>query len=123
MGNRVQGFFAGAVLTGFLATTTVGYMRSVNSVNSKILRECDGVINNRILTDKDAQTVPMPLNKRIVLTHRPSVWETSKDIWNEEIITMVNWVYSINWYQWGLDVDRKLNKLADKVVLVAAEKK
>lgn len=67
--------------------------------------------------------VPLPVNKRVSATYRPSVWETSKDIWNEEIIKVANWLYSINWYQWGLEADRKINTLTDKVVQMAVEKK
>lgn len=36
---------------------------------------------------------------------------------------MANWLYAINWYQWGLEADRKINKLTDKVILLAVEKK
>lgn len=122
MGNRIQGFFAGAALTGFLATTTVGYMRSLNTVNSKLLRDTQDIITTRILSDRNSEDELAPLNRRVLWSTRPSVWETCKDIWNEEIITAANWVYSINWYQFGLDIDRKLNKLTDKVVLVAEKK-
>lgn len=48
--------------------------------------------------------------------------ETSKDIWNDEIIKMVNWVYGINWYQWGVKLDRKVMGLTEKVVDAVTEK-
>lgn len=123
MGNRIQGFLAGVALTSSIVLATAGRIQSSQATASTIIRDADSIINNRILTDRDAQLVPLPVNKRISTTYRPSVWETCKDIWNEEIITMANWVYSINWYQWGLEADRKLNKLTDKVVQMAVEKK
>ena len=97
-------------------------MRSLNTVNSKLLRDTQDIITTRILSDRNSEDELAPLNRRVLWSTRPSVWETCKDIWNEEIITAANWVYSINWYQFGLDIDRKLNKLTDKVVLVAEKK-
>lgn len=123
MGNRIQGFLAGAALTAGVVLATSGRIQASTLTASNLIRDTDSIINNRILTDRDAQLAPLPINKRVAGEHRPSVWETSKDIWNEEIIKAVNWVYSINWYQWGLDADRQLNRLTDKVVNLAVEKK
>lgn len=123
MGNRIHGFLGGVFLTGSLALTYTSYVKSSMEIVSNNLQDIDNTINNRILTDKDVEKDPQPLNRRVLTTHRPSVLETAKDIWNEEVITMVNWVYSINWYQWGLTADRKMNKLTDKIALLAVEKK
>lgn len=123
MGNRIQGFLAGVFVTGCVTAYTAGLFKSNQALISQQLQSCDSVIKNRILSDKDRNAVPTPINRRILTTYRPSVWETCKDIWNDEIITVANWAYSINWYQWGLEADKKLNKLADKVVQAAVEKK
>lgn len=123
MGNRIHGFLAGVALTGSLAITSASYIRGNLAFVSTNLRDLDNTINNRILSDRDIDSNPQPPNRRVAMSHRPSFAETGKDIWNEEIIKMVNWVYSINWYQWGLDADRKLNKLTDKVALLAVEEK
>lgn len=123
MGNRIQGFLAGVALTAGTVLATSGRIQASLITASNIIRDTDYIINNRILTDRDTQLAHLPVNKRVSTTLRPSFWETSKDIWNEEIITMVNWLYSINWYQWGLDADRKFNKLTDKVVRLAVDKK
>lgn len=123
MGNRIQGFLAGVALTAGVVLATQGRIQASVVNASTIIRDTDNIINNRILTDRDAQLAPLPINRRVSTTYRPSVWETAKDIWNEEIITMVNWAYSINWYQWGLEADRKFNKLTDKVVQAVVDKK
>ncbi|SGZ48723.1 CIC11C00000005345 [Sungouiella intermedia] len=123
MGNRIQGFLAGVALTSSIVLATSGRIQATLLTAAGIIRDTDSIINNRILTDRDSQLVPLPVNKRVSATYRPSVWETSKDIWNEEIIKVANWLYSINWYQWGLEADRKINTLTDKVVQMAVEKK
>lgn len=122
MGNRIQGFLAGVVVTAGMALATSGRIKLAQMNASGLIRDTDYIINNRILTDRDAQLTPLPVNRRISTTYRPSVWETCKDIWNEEIICAANWVYSINWYQWGLEVDKRLNRMADKLVATVEKK-
>lgn len=123
MGNRIQGFLAGVFVTGCVTAWTAGAINGNQVLISAQLQQCDNIIKNRILSDKDRNAVPAPVNKRVFATTRPSVWETCKDIWNDEIITVANWAYSINWYQWGLEADKKVNRLADKVAQLAVEKK
>lgn len=118
MGNRIQGFLAGVVVAGFATLTTSAAIKRHEAVNRNYLHQCNNIINNKILS-KEPPTEPLPLNRRVLGVHRPSVAETCKDIWNDEIIRMTNWVYLINWYQWGLDIDRKVNRLVDRAMLYA----
>ncbi|GEQ67468.1 hypothetical protein JCM33374_g1133 [Metschnikowia sp. JCM 33374] len=122
MGNRINGFLGGVLLTGFITVSTSAAIKRYEAINSAQIRHCDDIINNRILSDKYLQENSTPLNKRVFSTHRPSVWETCKDIWNAEIIKGINNVYSINWHKLGLEADRRLGKVAEKV-LQGSEKK
>lgn len=123
MGNRIQGFLAGVALTGFLTVTTSAAIKRHERINTTYIRAADEIITERILLDRYEKNAAIPVNKRVFYQTRPLVWETCKDIWNDEIIKMTNRVYSINWYQWGLNIERKLHRLADKAGEVVAEKK
>ncbi|CAK9437490.1 uncharacterized protein LODBEIA_P18680 [Lodderomyces beijingensis] len=115
MGGRIHGFLAGVLLTS-ASTYYLGYTFRQNSeFVSKQLQQSNHIINNRILTDSDYRQTAIP-NNHITATLRPSWTETCKDIWNDEIITMVNWIYSINWYKLGIKVDEEASKLTDKIV-------
>ena len=35
---------------------------------------------------------------------------------------MVNWVYSLNWYKMGLDIDAKVNQWTDRIAESVAKK-
>lgn len=122
MGNRINGFLGGVLLTGFITVSTSAAIKRYEAINSAQIRHCDDIINNRILSDNYLRENATPINKRVFLTYRPSVWETCKDIWNEEIIKMINNVYSINWHKLGLEADRKLGKVAEKVWQGSTEK-
>ncbi|KAF8000947.1 altered inheritance of mitochondria protein 5 [Metschnikowia aff. pulcherrima] len=122
MGNRINGFLGGVVLTGFITVSTSAAIKRYEGINSAQIRHCDDFINNRILSDKYLRDHSEPANKRIFLTHRPSMMETCKDIWNEEIIKMINNIYSINWHKLGLEADKKLGKVAEKVMQGSSEK-
>ncbi|KAK6453813.1 uncharacterized protein RJT20DRAFT_63529 [Scheffersomyces xylosifermentans] len=123
MGGRIHGFLGGVLLTSAFAYYTGEYIKKNEQFVSNQLRTTNHIINNRILTDTDLLKEAVPKSSHITVTQRPSFGETCKDIWNDEIITMVNWVYSINWYQFGLTVDKKLLELADKVASSVSEKK
>ncbi|KAF3989620.1 hypothetical protein FT663_02713 [Candidozyma haemuli var. vulneris] len=121
MGGRIIGFLAGVTATGAVFSATKGLMQKMETFNHTNFTEMKDQIENRILTDKGIDKNPQPPNRRVTQLTRPSILETCKDYWNEEFIQGVNWVYSINWYQWGLDADRKLNKLTDKLTRKIAE--
>ncbi|KAK6203006.1 uncharacterized protein RJT21DRAFT_119125 [Scheffersomyces amazonensis] len=123
MGGRIHGFLGGVLLTSAFAYYTGEYFKKNSTFISHQLQISDNVINNRILTNKDLLKELEPKSSHISTTDRVNFSETSKHIWNDEIITMVNWVYSINWYQWGLTVDKKFNQLLDKVAFSGVEKK
>lgn len=121
MGGRIIGFLAGVTATGALFASTRGLMESMENFAHLNFTEMKDQIDNRILSDKGIDKNPQPPNRRVTQLTRPSFLETSKDFWNEEFIKGVNWVYSINWYQWGLEADRKLNRLTDKLTRSIAE--
>lgn len=113
--GRIHGFLGGALLTSALTYYTGEYFHKNSRVVSLHLRASNDIINNRILSDTDANQELVPVSKHINYTSRQSIAETSKDIWNDEIIKMVNWLYSINWYQTVVNVDKKINTLTSKV--------
>lgn len=113
MGGRIIGFLAGVSTVGLVHHFTKGLFAFNLFLHDNITSMTDQV-NNQILSDRGIDKNPIPPNRRVNILYRPSLVETCKDIWNEELINSVNWLYSINWYQWGLDIDRKLNKITDK---------
>lgn len=125
MGGRIHGFLGGVLLTASLTYYTGQYIEKNQKFVSKQLRNADDVVNNRILSDSGIPK-PVAVDTRVDL-HTRNFAETSKDIWNEEIIKMVNWVYGINWYSWGIAADKKIldltSKVAENLVVVAEEKK
>lgn len=123
MGNRIQGFLAGVFLTGALTAATVGTIQGQTTLASGLIRNCDRIIQKRILTDEELLEAQFPISKRVFMNQRPSFWETCKDIWNEEIIKGVNSVYSVNWYQLGITTDKKMNNLIEWAALAFKERK
>lgn len=123
MGNRIIGFLTGVGLTALLSIYTTSYIRNMKEFTAAQVRDVDYSIKTHILQRGEPVKPAPPINRRLDYTFRPSIWETATDIWNDEIITMVNWVYSINWYQVGLDADRKIVHLTDKVANSVREKK
>ncbi|RCK62992.1 hypothetical protein Cantr_10235 [Candida viswanathii] len=114
--GRIHGFLGGVLLTSTLTYYTSQYINKNQQFISHHLRQSESIINDRILSDKDAELrrgyVP---DSHVNYRSRVSFAETCKDIWNEEIITMVNWVYGINWYRMGLDLDKKILQLTGKL--------
>lgn len=123
MGNRIQGFLAGVFITGSLTAATVGTIQGQQSVVSGLIRNCERIIQKRILSDEELREAQIPISKRVNVEQRPSVWETCKDIWNDEIIKGVNSVYAINWYQLGITTDKKINNLVEWAMLSVSDKK
>lgn len=115
MGGRIHGFLGGVLLTSALTYYTGEYFQKSLQFVSLQLRSANNTINNRILTNNDQALEAVPKSNQIHSVQRINVAETAKDIWNDEIVKMVNWVYGINWYQWGITADKKLLGLADKV--------
>ncbi|KAG7664584.1 uncharacterized protein J8A68_001879 [[Candida] subhashii] len=115
MGGRIHGFLGGVLLTSAITYYTSQYIQKNQQFISHQLRTSENIINNRILSDKDLQKPLEPISSHITTTGRVSFGETCKDIWNDEIITMVNWIYSINWYQWGVELDKSVVKAVDSL--------
>lgn len=114
MGGRIIGFLTGVSTVGVLHY----YTRSLFEVNKHFtsnVRSMVDQVNDQILSDRGIDKNPTPPNRRERQLSRASFVETSKDIWNEELIKSVNWLYSINWYRFGLDLDRKASKFLDKI--------
>lgn len=111
MSGRITSFLSGVLLT--LSTTyfTGQYFDKNKDFASNQLRTANGIINNRILSDRDIAKERIPISKQVNELSRSDNVETCKDIWNNEVITFVNWVYGINWYDTGLKIDNKLYKL------------
>lgn len=123
MGNRIQGFLAGVFLMGSITAATVGTIQGQQSVVSGLIRNCELIIQRRILSDDELLEAQIPVSKRVAVSQRTSFWETCKDIWNEEIIKGVNSVYAINWYQLGITTDKKMNNLVEWAKGAASDKK
>lgn len=113
MGGRINGFLSGVLLTASLVYYTGEYIKKDQQFISKQLKVSDTIINEGIICGKDLQKpiqVPQKGNKII----NGGFTESAKDIWNEEIYSFVNWVYSINWYRLGMKSDEKILRLLDK---------
>lgn len=121
--GRIHGFLGGVLLTSAATYYTGEYMHKNLHFVLDQLRFSEHIINDRILSNKDEVQSSIPRSSHSQVTRRLGFGETSKDIWNDEIIKFANWVYSINWYQWGLDADHKILELANKVAHKAVEKK
>jgi altered-inheritance-of-mitochondria protein 5 len=118
--GRIHGFLGGVLLTSTITYYTGEYFRSNQKFISTHLQTSDHIIRSKILSPNQAE--PIPTTSHSSTISRVGIVETSKDIWNDEIIKMVNWVYGINWYQWGVKLDRKVMGLTEKVVDAVTEK-
>ncbi|CAD1812688.1 hypothetical protein FOB58_005746 [Candida parapsilosis] len=122
MGGRIHGFLGGVLLTSALTYYTAQTFHHNQQFISQHLQQSNNIINNRILTDSEYRNTALP-NNHITLKQRVSFGETCKDIWNDEIIKMVNWIYGINWYKLGVKLDSEANKLTDKIAESLVNKK
>ncbi|KAI5952091.1 hypothetical protein KGF57_004220 [Candida theae] len=122
MGGRIHGFLGGVLLTSTLTYYTGQLFHRNQEFISQHLQASNHIINNRILTDSELRNTVIP-NNHIVRNERANFAETCKDIWNEEIIKMVNWVYGINWYKLGIKLDDETKKLTDKIAESLVNKK
>lgn len=121
MGGRIHGFLGGVLLTSALTYYTGEYFHKKQQFISHHLRTSNDIINERILSNKPRDEL-VAIDKSITYTSRQGVSEIAKDIWNEEVIKMVNWLYSINWYNIVVTTDKKISQLTDKVAQSVVEK-
>ncbi|CAN3377073.1 hypothetical protein DIURU_002075 [Diutina rugosa] len=122
MGGRIHGFLGGVLLASSLTYYTGEYIKKNASIASRSLQMSDDIINKRMLSTHNEWDDVVPVTSKVEFIQRPFA-ESCKDIWNQEIITAVNWLYSINWYRLGEKADESLNKLTDKLAHSAYEKK
>lgn len=115
MGGRIHGFLGGALFTLALVYYTGEYIKKDQQFVSRQLRISDTIINEGIIAGKDIHKDAIIIEPRGKKEVHFGVIESSKDIWNEEIIKMVNWVYAINWYSMFVKADEQYNKLTDKI--------
>ncbi|KAG7194185.1 uncharacterized protein KQ657_004895 [Scheffersomyces spartinae] len=115
MAGRIHGFLSGVLLTSAITYYTGEYIKKNQQFVSRHLQTSTRIIDNRILSDKDINKDIEPGSSHITRTSRGEFKEICKDIWNDEIITMVNWIYSINWFQLGKDADEGLIRLTDNL--------
>lgn len=125
MGGRIHGFLGGALFTSALVYYTGEYIKKDQQFISRQLRITDTVINEGIIKGKDLNKEGIKVIPRGEKQVHAGIAESTKDIWNEEIIKMVNWIYSINWYQITIQADKQINQLTDKLagVTTGNEKK
>lgn len=109
--GRLTGLLSGVLFTSSVAYYTKREIDGNLLVISSCLRRSDEIINNSISPVKHEL---VPINNKIN-TNTVSISSTLTDIWNREIISFVNFIYSINWYQLGLEVDKKVVQLVDIV--------
>ncbi|RLV89565.1 hypothetical protein JA1_005081 [Spathaspora sp. JA1] len=112
MGGRIHGFLGGVLLTSVFTYYTTEYINKNQQFISQQLRQSNK-ITQRIINNEDIPIDNSPRDSHIKLTNR-EFKETCKDIWNEEIIKTVNRIYSIDWYDLGLDIDKKVLSLFTK---------
>ncbi|CAI5755883.1 unnamed protein product [Candida verbasci] len=114
MGGRIHGFLGGVLLTSTITYLTKQYIVKNSLFISDSLRSSNYTIQNKILSNKHYENLSIP-NKHTTDEIR-SFNETCKDLWNEEIIKMVNWVYGINWYKIGMKIDEKTGEISSRLV-------
>ncbi|EGW33951.1 uncharacterized protein SPAPADRAFT_134514 [Spathaspora passalidarum NRRL Y-27907] len=112
MGGRIHGFLGGVLLTSVFTYYTTEYIHKNQQFISQQLRQSNR-ITQRIVNQEAIPQDNTPRDSRILTTNR-NFKETCKDIWNEEIITAVNWIYSIDWYDLGLNLDKKVLSYINK---------
>lgn len=119
--GAIHGFLGGVLFTSSIAYFGAAYVRQSTQFVSSHFHRADRAIHNRILSNVDILRENEPINSHSKYIERANLAETSKDIWNEEIIKMVNWVYSINWYKAGIQLDQKLAGLGSKIATLIRE--
>lgn len=110
MGGRIHGFLGGVLFTSAVTYYTSQYIEHHQQFISSHLRTCNSTITRGILNRNDSPLVVDPVSSHTIMRGRVGLGETCKDIWNDEIITMVNWIYSIDWYSWGQGLDRSVRE-------------
>lgn len=113
MPGRIHGFLGGVLFTASLVYYTGEYIKKDQQFISRQLQISNTVINDNIISGKSLEPINRPPPKMI--QYNGGFYESAKDIWNEEIFKMVNWLYSINWYELGVKTDEKVMKLTDKL--------
>ncbi|OWB61028.1 hypothetical protein B5S29_g1912 [[Candida] boidinii] len=94
MAGRIHGFLGGVLMTSSLTYLTAYEFKSKQNTISKSLLESSNLIEHR--------NDPIEHKSNVVqFTTRDGINETVKDIWNEEVIRGVNWLYSINLTNYG----------------------
>lgn len=88
MTGRIHGFLAGALLTGSITYFT---SKEFSNNKNKISASLHDSIN---LIENNQNEITIGSNKISYIDK--DVIESSKDIWNYEVIKGVNWLYSLN---------------------------
>ncbi|ODQ83052.1 hypothetical protein BABINDRAFT_57276 [Babjeviella inositovora NRRL Y-12698] len=107
MGGRIHGFLGGVLLTASITYYNGYQFKQTQKLISQSLRESKTLIDER---NKPVESA----SKSLEFSYRPSVWETVADIWNDEVIRGVNWVYSVNWAKLTTDVEDKISNAINK---------
>lgn len=121
MGGRIHGFLGGVLLTSVVTYYTGEFVRSNKLFVSAQLQASRDIIDHQIVAHKHIRD-DTPVDKLYSEVRRVSVLETCKDLWNDEVIRAVNWVYSIDWYRFGVKTDEKIMELTDKVASMVEKK-
>ncbi|ODV96150.1 hypothetical protein PACTADRAFT_49551 [Pachysolen tannophilus NRRL Y-2460] len=102
--GRIQGFLGGVLLTSTLTYLTALEINSNKTAVSNALRNSAKIIDDR---DKEVSFK----ENVIEINSRPSILETSKDIWNNEVIKATNFLYSLSWYGFGQSISNEVKKI------------
>lgn len=106
MGGRIHGFLGGLLL-GLALTYYQAYQFHSNGWKiQQLLRRAKATIDDR---NKPAEVAPA----KVAFSYRPGGKETFADLWNDEVIRGVNWVYSINWVAVEENLELKVRRVAD----------
>ncbi|CCH43506.1 putative secreted protein [Wickerhamomyces ciferrii] len=106
MGNRIHGFLAGVLLTTSIAYYTSQEFKKSQQYVSKALRDTEAIIQNH---GKE----PLPIPRSVEYQYRPSIKQTIADLWNEQILSSVRSIYSINVDKIGSDLVSRVEKGID----------
>ncbi|CDR43778.1 CYFA0S12e04236g1_1 [Cyberlindnera fabianii] len=107
MGGRIHGFLGGVLLTSCIAYYTSQEFKRNQEFVSKTIRETEAIIDNH---GKPKVDVP----RAIEFQHRPSIKQTIADIWDDQILKVVHWTYSLNIEKGTADIVEYLESAINK---------
>jgi altered-inheritance-of-mitochondria protein 5 len=97
MGGKIQGFLGAVLLTTTVAYFTSQEFKQNQEFISKTLRDTERIINQE---PQDRGQTPRSLE----FQYRPSIRQTVADLWDDSVLSSVQWIY-------GVDVEKSIGRV------------